>query len=336
MHEAYSFLALERWPSLVLKNGLYLCLIGQWMEKCLDESEPNFASFGDQFQCGDIGVVSTNLAVSNYTVASKLKSRYTELSNGHDELSDRLKTYTDLSERNFSVIMKKSFERQSAKSGASEASAQRLSDVAYERILESLFERKVPVGAFISQNELSVIVDVPVAPLRDALRVLEAEGILTIHPRSGIQFIRPGLELTRSTYQFRSIVERAAVRVFAEEADENITNALEVRHSRLLRRVERDGIGPEQLLEMDALELDLHGEIIHALRNPLIESAYRRMHNYLRLLRLERKVTAPILIRTLKEHLDILEACGTRNADAAEKALQAHFQAAMQRNLGLV
>lgn len=232
--------------------------------------------------------------------------------------------------------MKKSSERQSVKSGIVDAAAPRLSDVAYERVLESLFERKVPVGAFISQNELSAIVDVPVAPLRDALRVLEAEGILTIHPRSGIQFIRPGLELTRSTYQFRSIVERAAVRVFAEEADENITNALEVRHSRLLRRVERDGIGPEQLLEMDALELDLHGQIIKALRNPLIESAYRRMHNYLRLLRLERKVTAPILIRTLKEHLDILEACGTRNADAAEKALQAHFQAAMQRNLGLV
>jgi DNA-binding GntR family transcriptional regulator len=60
------------------------------------------------------------------------------------------------------------------------------------------------------------------------------------------------------------------------------------------------------------------------------------MHNYLRLLRLERKVTTPILVRTLKEHLDILEACSTRDADAAEKALIAHFQAAVQRNLGLV
>lgn len=232
--------------------------------------------------------------------------------------------------------MKNMPERRSASSNGAASGAPRLSDVAYERILESLFERRVPVGAFISQNELCAIVDVPVAPLRDALRVLETEGILTIHPRSGIQFIRPGLELTRSTYQFRSIVERAAVRVFAEEGDENVTNALEVRHSRLLRRVERDGIGPEQIQEMDALEMELHGQIIQALRNPLIESAYRRMHNYLRLLRLERKVTPPIMTRTLKEHLDILEACGTRNPDAAEKALYAHFQAAMQRNLGLV
>ena len=217
-----------------------------------------------------------------------------------------------------------------------ESAAPRLSDVAYERILESLFERKVPVGAFISQSELSEIVGVPVAPLRDALRMLEAEGILTIHPRSGIQFVRPGLDLTRATYQFRSIIERSAVRVFAEQAEEELMNSLEVRHSRLMRKLERDGLTVDHLAEMDLLELELHGQIVAALRNPLIDTAYRRMHNYLRLLRLERKVTPPILIRTLKEHLDILEACSTRDADAAEKALQAHFQAAIHRNMGLV
>jgi DNA-binding GntR family transcriptional regulator len=223
-----------------------------------------------------------------------------------------------------------------AKNDARETSTSvRMSDIAYERILEGLFERKVPVGAFISQNELSAIVNVPVAPLRDALRVLEVEGILTIHPRSGIQFIRPGMELTRSTYQFRSIIERSAIRTFAEEGDEAVMNALEVRHSRLVRRLEREGLGQEELAEMDMLEQELHGAIIAALRNPLIESTYRRMHNYLRLLRLDRKLTVPIMIRTLKEHLDILEACGNRNADAAENALAAHFQAAVQRNLGL-
>ncbi|QND37668.1 GntR family transcriptional regulator (plasmid) [Rhizobium leguminosarum bv. viciae] len=230
--------------------------------------------------------------------------------------------------------MKKSQVRK-AKATVPEVAAPRLSDLAYDRILESLFERTVPVGAFISQSELSEIVSVPVAPLRDALRMLEAEGILTIHPRSGIQFVRPGLELTRSTYQFRAIVERSAVRVFAEEAGEDLMNSPEVRHSGLLRKLEKDGLTPDHLAEMNLLELDLHGQIIAALRNPLIDTAYRRMHNYLRLLRLERKVTPPMLIRTLKEHLEILEACSSRNADAAEKALQAHFQAAINRNLGL-
>src|SRR5690606_2507750 len=96
----------------------------------------------------------------------------------------------------------------------------RLSDLAYDRILERLFDRTLPAGAFVSQSQLVELLGVPVAPLRDALRVLEAEGIVTIQPRSGIQFVKPGLELTKSTYQFRTMIERAAVRVFAEAGDD--------------------------------------------------------------------------------------------------------------------
>ena len=214
--------------------------------------------------------------------------------------------------------------------------SQRLSDLAYERVLEALFERRVQAGSFVSQGELSEIVDVPVAPLRDALRVLEAEGILAIHPRSGIQFVRPGLELTRSTYQFRSILERAAVRVFAEQGDEDLIDELGRRHDALISSISEKGLKPDDLVEMEELERMLHNGVIGILRNPLIETSYRRMHNYLRLLRLERKITAPVALRTLKEHVEIIDACRKRDAGRAEAALDAHFQAAMQRSLGFI
>jgi DNA-binding GntR family transcriptional regulator len=212
--------------------------------------------------------------------------------------------------------------------------SQRMSDLAYERVLEALFERKVQAGSFVSQGELSEIVGVPVAPLRDALRVLEAEGILTIHPRSGIQFVRPGFELTRATYQFRSILERAAVRVFAEEGDEDLIEEIGRRHKELLETISANGLTVTDLIEMEELERLLHNAVIGVLRNPLIESSYRRMHTYLKLLRLDRRLTAPMVLRTLKEHVEIIEACRKRDADRAEAALDAHFQAAMQRNLG--
>jgi DNA-binding GntR family transcriptional regulator len=214
--------------------------------------------------------------------------------------------------------------------------AQRLSDLAYNRVLEALFDRKVQAGAFVSQGELSEIVNVPVAPLRDALRVLEAEGILTIHPRSGIQFVRPGLELTRSTYQFRSILERAAVRAYAEQGDEAVIAEISRRHLALIDAIAAKGFGADELVEMEALEELLHNAVIGILRNPLIDSSYRRMHNYLRLLRLDRRLTAPIALRTLKEHVEIIEACKARDAARAEAALDAHFQAAMQRSLGFI
>ncbi len=214
--------------------------------------------------------------------------------------------------------------------------APRLSELAYERILEGLFARKVQVGAFLSQAELSELVDVPIAPLRDALRRLEAEGVLTIHPRSGIQFVRPGMELTRATYQFRSIIERVAVREFAEQADDALLAELIQGHATLIAKFESVGLSPEDLPEMDRLEQLLHGSIIGIMQNPLIIISYQRMMNYLRLLRLDRKLSTPIVLRTLREHVEILNACIKHDADAAEVALQAHLQAGVQRNIGFM
>jgi DNA-binding GntR family transcriptional regulator len=211
----------------------------------------------------------------------------------------------------------------------------RLSDLAYDRILEALFDRRVPAGAFVSQNELVKLLGIPVAPLRDALRVLAAEGVLTIHPRSGIQFVKPGLELTRATYQFRSIIERAAVRVFAETVDEAELDQIERRHGKLIAAVEKRGLTDAIIAELEELENVLHNSVIASLANPLIETTYRRMHNYLRLVRLDRRLTPPLALRSLREHMAIIAACQARNPDKAEAAVTAHFTAALQRHMGM-
>jgi DNA-binding GntR family transcriptional regulator len=211
----------------------------------------------------------------------------------------------------------------------------RLSDVAYDRILETLFQRGLPAGAFVSQNDLVELLGVPVAPLRDALRVLEAEGVLKIHPRSGIEFVRPGLELTRSTYQFRTIIERAAVRTFAEVAPALLFDELEEEHRALVARLETGPLDAPALEELERLEDRLHNSIVGVLSNALIESSYRRMHHYLRLVRLERSLTTPLALRSLTEHLRIIEACILRDADQAEAAVRAHFSAALDRHLGM-
>jgi DNA-binding GntR family transcriptional regulator len=215
------------------------------------------------------------------------------------------------------------------------ADTRRLSEIAYSRILEGLFQRKVPVGAFVSQSELVQLLGVPLQPLRDALRVLEAEGVLTIHSRSGIQFLKPDLELARSTYQFRSIIERAAARAFAETAGLDQIEALAKAHHKLIKEIEGKGFDSHLLQNLESLEQQLHGGMIAALRNPLIETTARRLNNYVPLIRLERLITQPLALRTLREHLEIIEACAQRDADRAEAAVASHFQAALQRILGM-
>ena len=59
------------------------------------------------------------------------------------------------------------------------------------------------------------------------------------------------------------------------------------------------------------------------LRNPLAENLYRRMHTYLRLVRLDRRMTVPLAQRSMREHLEIIA------------AVVAHFTTALQRHLGM-
>ena len=214
-------------------------------------------------------------------------------------------------------------------------SGSRLSDLAYRRILEALFEGGLPVGAFVSQAELVALIGVPVGPLRDALRVLDAEGVVTIHPRTGIQFVRPGLELTRSTFQFRSIIEATAVAIFAETASDDELETLARRHREAVARVQSEGMNEALVPELEALENLFHGSIVACLKNGLIDSSYKRIHNYVRILQLDRRLTKPRVLQTLREHMRIIEACRMRNAGEAVAALQAHFDAALQRSLGL-
>jgi DNA-binding GntR family transcriptional regulator len=198
-----------------------------------------------------------------------------------------------------------------------------------------MYERKLPAGALVSQSQLVEMTGVPVAPLRDALRTLEAEGVLTIHPHTGIQFTKPGLELTRSTYQFRGIIEATAVSVYAETAPDADILALLERHKDVGLSLERDGLTPQNAIDLEQLEEALHGTIVASLSNPLIDTSYRRIRNYLKLLRLDRKMSAPLALRSVREHIAVLEACKARDAAAAVTAIQTHFAAALQRNLGL-
>jgi DNA-binding GntR family transcriptional regulator len=211
----------------------------------------------------------------------------------------------------------------------------RLAEKAYRAIIQGLFDRTIPAGAELSQSELMKRLDLTVQPLRDALRTLETEGLVTIHARSCIRFIKADLELSRSTYQFRSLIERAGARALAEMGDAGEIAEMINAHQALIARLEESDLGAAEQKTLEEMEDRLHGALISALRNPLIEKTASRLKNYVELVQLERLVTRPLALRTLREHLDILEACARRDGDAAEAALTTHFQQALQRILGM-
>ena len=215
-------------------------------------------------------------------------------------------------------------------------SGRSLSDVARERFLQALFDRRVEPGAFLSQSELVKILGVPVGPLRDALRVLQAEGWLTIHARSGIELRKPDFALVRNSYQLRMILERAAVRTFSEIASLDQIEQLEKRHIEVVDMVRGRELTIEMARDLEAVDFGFHLEVVSILSNPMIEAAYSQAQRFVRLVRLDRefRLSSPLVIRTMNEHLEILNACKARDPQAAEAALEVHFARAMQRAIG--
>ena len=67
----------------------------------------------------------------------------------------------------------------------------KLSHLAYQRFKEHLLTGQIKSGSAISQSELVRTLGVPISPLREAIQVLQAEGLLTVMPRSGIRIVQP-------------------------------------------------------------------------------------------------------------------------------------------------
>ena len=210
-----------------------------------------------------------------------------------------------------------------------------LSDVAYKRILEALMDRSVPLGAMMTQAELTKVTALPVGPVRDALKTLENDGIVVVHPRSGIEVVRRSTDLIRSTYQFRLLIEREATRAFALQAPQ-----AEVRRLIDLHRTtdaEYAAADPNTGVadQMAVIEDAFHSVIVAGLGNQMIDLSYRRLSLLSRIIKLNDHVLPGVARTSVAEHLAVLEAVLARQPDAAEAAMRDHLTRAMTRNLGL-
>src|SRR5690242_8194947 len=125
-------------------------------------------------------------------------------------------------------------------------------EVAYERFKVQLFKRNLVPGQFVSQGELCALLDVPLGPTREALKRLEAESLVRLIPQRGIQIADIGVTLIREAFEFRTILELAAVRAFVRTADDATIAELERATRGVLER-----IGPGEELDTRLIDTAL-------------------------------------------------------------------------------
>jgi DNA-binding GntR family transcriptional regulator len=210
-----------------------------------------------------------------------------------------------------------------------------LSTIAYERILQAVFDSRVPMGGKVSQSDLVSLTGVPVGPVRDALKVLEADGLLKINPRSGIELIKPTIHLVKVTFQFRAMIERPAARSYAMTASLEDLADLRASHRAAEAELAKLPTSENVFDRLSEIEDEFHPAMVSSLENELVDTSYRRLQLMTRVIQVKRLVYPAGARVSILEHLEVLEACARRDPDAAEAAINRHLTKALNRNLGL-
>jgi DNA-binding GntR family transcriptional regulator len=208
-------------------------------------------------------------------------------------------------------------------------------ELAYERFKVQLFKRNLQPGQFVSQGELCALLDVPLGPTREALKRLEAESLVRLIPQRGIQITDIGVTLIHEAFEFRSILELAAVRQFVKVASDAALDQLEQSTTAVLRRMSAAQTLDSRLLDA-ALQVDwgMHNLIVESANNHILMSAHQQNFDKIKMIRLHGR-SPRFLPMAMEEHLKVISAMKHRDPDKAADALQHHLQSAERRALGL-
>src|SRR3984893_4096226 len=173
---------------------------------------------------------------------------------------------------------------------------------------------KIPAGARINQDAVAERYGVSRIPVREALRQLEAEGLVQIFPRRGVLVSSLSAEELTEIYEMRDALEALAVRLAVPEINEDQLMRLE----ELLTSMDGDS-DPSRWLDLDS-------EFHAALYAP---SERKRLCNTIATLRRNTGRYLHIAVRSgdrirlaQDEHRQILTAYRRRSVDEAVKALR--------------
>lgn len=202
-------------------------------------------------------------------------------------------------------------------------------DFVQEKIREAIQAGRYAPGARIRETEVAEWLEVSRTPVREALRRLESEGILTFVSWRGVVVAELDRQQVAELYAMREILEGAAAGLAARHIGEAEIDLLE----QLLERAAETGDDAEKCA---ALNRKFHEVIYAAAHNRYLVQTLNTLRNALALLRgttfaLEGRAEA-----AQREHRAILKAIEARDAKAAERTARDHIKQAGRARLRLL
>jgi DNA-binding GntR family transcriptional regulator len=198
-------------------------------------------------------------------------------------------------------------------------------------LIEGEVERMIMAGEIapgdrINENQLALRFGVSRGPIREALRSLEAGGLVELKPNRGV-FVRSiTLAEACDIYEVRAGLFGLAGRLCAQRLSRDEVAEMK----RLIVAMEKAA----KAKDFDAyypLNLGLHEFIVDHSRNPVLASHYRDLVKMLHLFRARSLVEGGGLAISNSEHREMVEAIEARDPDRAKVAHYTHVRRSRAR-----
>src|ERR1700722_20430038 len=106
------------------------------------------------------------------------------------------------------------------------ASDTKLTQMAYEKILNAIVYGRLDLGEPLSENDLTKALHVSKAPIRQSLNELRLKGLVVVIPQSGSYVFSPTREEIEELCDFRLLLEQRALASSMEKAGAAMLRAL--------------------------------------------------------------------------------------------------------------
>jgi GntR family transcriptional regulator, rspAB operon transcriptional repressor len=192
---------------------------------------------------------------------------------------------------------------------------------AYERIKERIITTQMPPGAVIQEAVLMAELGLGRTPIREALKILEAEKLVVVSSRRGMFVSSVSISDLAELQEIRAVLDPLCVRL----AVARITPA-ELAEMRALVAVGQAQVEKRDLKALLALDRHFHSLLAKSACNELLATELEMLYNlsariwYLYLERLDQNEL------TFNDLAEILTALETKDVGRAEQAILGHIR----------
>lgn len=197
----------------------------------------------------------------------------------------------------------------------------------FQKVREDILSGVYKEHEELRETVLSKKLGVSRTPVREALRQLELEGLVTMIPNKGAYVTGISQKDVYDIYRIRSVLEGLCARWATEHITEEQIEGLEEIILLSEFHLERSGEQAGQVTELDG---KFHKVLYEASNSRILEHVLSDFHKYVKMARtmsVEEKSRAE---KSIEEHRAILEAIKARDEELAERLANAHIMKVME------